>query len=154
MHVAIQDAVGWLDYHLHEFEITNPATGDVERIGIPDEDFLDQQPTLPGWKVQISDYFSSENAAAGYTYDFGDNWLHTVTLKDVVEDPEMRYPRCVAGERACPPEDCGGPWGYDEFLEAVRNPHHEKHDSMLEWVGGGFDPEAFDATDVHFDDPN
>ena len=155
LHVAIQDAMGWLDYHLHEFEITNPATGDVERIGIPVEDFLDQQPTLPGWEAQISDYFSSENAAASYTYDFGDNWLHTVTLKDVLErNPKMRYPRCVAGERACPPEDCGGPWGYEEFLEAIRNPHHEEHESMLEWAGGSFDPEAFESGDVSFDDPN
>jgi len=66
-----------------------------------------------------------------------------------VEDrfqPEERakYPICLGGERACPPEDCGGPWGYSDFLETLMNPDHKSHDKMLEWVGGGFDPEAFD----------
>ena len=154
LHVAIQDAMGWLDYHLHEFEIVNPATGNTERMGIPDDAFDDEQPALPSWELQISDYFSSENARAIYTYDFGDNWQHTVTLKEVVERvPRMRYPRCVAGERACPPEDCGGIWGYQGFLDSIQNPHHEEHDRMLEWVSGSFDPEAFDPKSIHFDDP-
>ena len=65
----------------------------------------------------------------------------------------MEYPRCVAGERACPPEDCGGPWGYDGFLEAIQDPGHEQHDSMLEWVGAGYVPEAFATEGVHFEDP-
>lgn len=154
LHVAIQDAMGWLDYHLHEFEIINPATGNVERIGIPDEDFLDEEQTLAGWEVKISDYFSPENATASYTYDFGDGWVHTVTVKEVVErDPDSSYPRCAGGQRACPPEDCGGPWGYQEFLEAIRNADHEEHHRMLEWAGGSFDAEAFDPGGVSFDDP-
>ena len=155
LHVAIQDALGWLDYHLHEFEILNPETREVQRIGIPDEDFLDEHPTLAGWDIPISDYFSQDNATATYTYDFGDYWQHTVTLKDVTErSPGIVYPRCVAGARACPPEDCGGTWGYEEFLEAITNPHHEEHESMLEWVGGDFDPEQFDSSDILFDDPS
>ncbi len=154
LHVAIQDAMGWLDYHLHEFEIASPTTGELERIGIPDDAFDDEQPALPSWGLQISDYFSSEYPRATYTYDFGDDWLHTVTLRGVVERvPRMKYPRCVAGKRACPPEDCGGELGYEGFLDAIQNPQHEEHDSMLEWVGGSFDPEAFDAKSVHFDDP-
>ena len=154
LHVAIQDAMGWLDYHLHEFEIASPTTGELERIGIPDDAFDDEQPALPSWGLQISDYFSSEYPRATYTYDFGDDWLHTVTLRGVVERvPRMKYPRCVAGKRACPPEDCGGESGYEGFLDAIQNPQHEEHDSMLEWVGGSFDPEAFDAKSVHFDDP-
>lgn len=104
--------------------------------------------------MKISDYFSPENAAASYTYDFGDSWVHTVTLKEVVErDPDMSYPRCAGGQRACPPEDCGGPWGYQEFLEAIRNPHHDEHHRMLEWAGGSFDPEAFDSQDISIEDP-
>ena len=65
----------------------------------------------------------------------------------------MKYPRCVAGEGACPPEDCGGIWGYQDSLDAIQNPQHEEYDSMMGWVGGSFDPEAFDPTSVHFDDP-
>ena len=64
-------------------------------------------------------------------------------------EPGVRYPRCIAGKRACPPEDCGGPWGYGDFLEAIRNPRHERHGELLEWVGGEFDPEAFDIEAVN-----
>ena len=154
LHVAIQDAMGWLDYHLHGFEILNPETGELQRIGIPDEEFLDEHPTLAGWEIPISDYFSKENLTATYTYDFGDYWQHTVTLKDVEERSSGTvYPRCIAGARACPPEDVGGTWGYEEFLEAIQNPSHEEHETMLEWIGGQFDPEQFDPSDVQFDDP-
>ncbi|MDA1129584.1 MAG: plasmid pRiA4b ORF-3 family protein, partial [Chloroflexi bacterium] len=146
LHVAIQDAMGWFDSHLHEFRINNPEGGSVQRIGIPDDEFDDEEPTLAGWDLKISDYFSLENTSASYTYDFGDNWQHTITLKDVLErTPRLRYPRCVGGARACPPEDCGGIWGYEEFLEAIQEPAHEEHESMLEWVGGRFGAEDFDA---------
>ena len=155
LHVAIQDAMGWLDYHLHEFEILNPKTGESEHIGIPDDDgFEDDIQPLPGWEIQISDYFSSENPDAIYSYDFGDDWKHAITLEQIVQkDPDASYPRCMAGERACPPEDCGGIFGYEEFLQAIQDPEHEEHDSMLEWVGGSFDPEGFDPGQVSFDDP-
>jgi len=79
--------------------------------------------------------------------------MHRVTLKEIVDsDPSATYPRCTAGKRACPPEDCGGPWGYGLFLDANLNPGHEEHESMLEWVGGSFDPEMFDPLAVSFDD--
>src|SRR3954451_3319534 len=85
-----------------------------------------------------------------YTYDFGDNWEHTIQVeKTPAAEPGVRYPRCLAGKRACPPEDCGGPWGYGDFLEAVRNPEHEQPEDMKEWVGGEFDPEAFDIEAVN-----
>ena len=113
LHVAIQDAMGWLDYHLHGFEIINPETGELQRIGIPDEEFLDEHPTLAGWEIPISDYFSKENLTATYIYDFGDYWQHTVTLKDVEERSSGTvYPRCIAGARARPtfPD-----WPYTHF---------------------------------------
>ena len=85
-----------------------------------------------------------------YVYDFGDNWHHTVQVEKVLElEPKVKYPRCVKGSRAGPPEDCGGPWGYGGFLEAIQNPSHEEHEEMLEWVGGEFDPEAFDLEAVN-----
>ena len=154
LHVAIRDAMGWLDNHLHEFEIIDPVTRHIVRIGIPDEEFREERTTLPGWELRISDYLQMENAETNYAYDFGDGWVHRVTLTEMAQpDPAATLPSCVAGERACPPEDCGGPWGYERFLEAVRNPDHEEHESMLEWVGGDFDPERFDASDIQFDDP-
>jgi hypothetical protein len=80
-----------------------------------------------------------------YVYDFGDDWVHRVVVEKVVRaDPNVAYPCCIGGRRACPPEDCGGVWGYQEFLAAISDPHHPEHESMLEWAGGEFDPEAFD----------
>jgi hypothetical protein len=85
-----------------------------------------------------------------YEYDFGDGWLHQVTVEKVLPaDPEMRLPLCLKGKRACPPEDVGGVWGYENFLEAIRDPDHPEHDEYLEWVGGEFDPESFDIDDVN-----
>ena len=154
LHVAIQDAMGWFDNHLHEFEIIDSATRHIVRIGVPDGESLDQQPTRPAWEVGISDYLRLDNAEAHYAYDFGDGWVHRVTLKEILEpDPDVTYPRCVAGERSCPPEDSGGPRGYERFLDALQYPDHEEHESMMEWVGGNFDPEEFDPAKVSFDDP-
>lgn len=155
LHVAIQDAMGWWDYHLHEFEILNPATGDRDRIGIPSDEYSPELQWLAGWEIPISAYFSPQNPDALYTYDFGDDWHHSVTLEDVLpRDPDVEYPCCLAGERACPPEDCGGVYGYADFLEAIRNPRHEEHDRMLEWVGFSFDADHFDPEEVAFDDPD
>lgn len=152
LHVAIQDAMGWGDYHLHEFEILNPKTGIRDQIGIPDFDWGND--CLPGWEERIAAYFSPDNPQAIYMYDFGDGWEHTVVLEEILpREAELDYPRCTGGKRACPPEDCGGPYGYEMFLEAIQDPEHEEHDEMLEWVGGSFDPERFDPQAVSFDDP-
>jgi len=154
-HVAIQDSMGWLDYHLHQFRIRNPTTGKMENIGIPDEDeFEDLMNFLPGWEIAIADYFSRDNAMAEYEYDFGDCWEHLIVFEEIA--PRLKgkhYPLCIDGERACPPEDCGGTWGYDEFLEAILNPAHEEHESMMVWSGGSYDPERFDPKKVRFDNP-
>ena len=85
-----------------------------------------------------------------YEYDFGDSWQHEIVLEKTLEpEPRVRYPRCVEGERACPPEDCGGVWGYAELREAIADPKHESHEEMLEWIGGEFDPERFSVDEVN-----
>lgn len=151
LHVAIQDAMGWSGYHLHEFEIVNPLTGLKVNIGgIPDEEF--GRKILPGWRQKISNYFSMENRSADYMYDLGDNWGHKIQLEKMLPcDKNIKYPVCTAGERACPPEDCGGVWGYEELLEAIMDPKHQRHEEMLEWAGGEFDPEHFDPKEINFD---
>lgn len=154
LHVAIQDAMGWEDYHLHEFELVNPLTGIKTAIGLPDEELGYDREILPGWKQKIADWFSFENRLADYRYDFGDNWEHIVELEKILpRENNVNYPRCVDGKRACPPEDCGGAWGYEDFLEAIKNPKHERHEELLKWIGGEFDPEHFDPEEVMFDDP-
>ncbi len=156
LHVAIQDSMGWLDYHLHLFRLSRPATGDVVQIGIPDEDaFEGDEPILPGWDVAIASYFTHPGVVAKYEYDFGDGWEHAVTLEAIMpRQKRMRYPRCLGGERACPPEDCGGVGGYEDLMAVMRDPTHEEYASTRRWLGGGrFDPERFNAKTVKFDDP-
>ncbi len=155
LHIAIQNVMGWYDSHLHEFEIVNPLSGTKTIIGIPndDEDFANYK-TLPGWKQKISDYFSKENQSANYIYDFGDNWEHKIILEKILpKENNITYPLCVKGERACPPEDCGGTYGYEDFLKIIRDPDDEQHERMLEWIGGEFDSEHFNPKEVIFDDP-
>jgi Plasmid pRiA4b ORF-3-like protein len=154
LHVAIQDAMGWLDYHLHEFQIINPNTEKLVRIGIPDDEFEVDRVIKPGWRVQISDYFSLQYRIANYVYDFGDDWNHTIVLEDFeVFEPGRKYPICLEGSQACPPEDVGGPHGYKEFIDIIQDPKHPEHDDMLVWVGGSFDPSSFNPKDIQFDDP-
>lgn len=152
IHVAIQDVMGWSDYHLHEFEIMNPSTGLEVNIGLPDDEF--GKKVLVGWNQKIADYFSMENPYADYVYDFGDNWEHKIKLEKILpKEKNVDYPICIKGKRACPPEDVGGIWGYEEFLDIIKDPDHEEHEEMLEWAGGEFDPDHFDCEDVSFDDP-
>ena len=156
LHVAIQDAFGWLDYHLHSFEILNPRNGDIEEIGIPsEEDYGDDEiDILPGWDLMIARYFSESNKKAAYIYDYSDNWEHDVRLEKILpQDQAIKYPVCLGGKRACPPEDCGGVEGYLIFLEAIMDPGHDQHEETLDWIGGDFDPEYFNKKDVKFDNP-
>lgn len=154
LHVAIQDAMGWLDYHLHEFKLNDPDSGKQVRIGLAiDEDFSGRE-ILPDHLIPITDYFTYGNEVALYTYDFGDCWRHLVVYEDIVQPEKgVHYPRCLSGERKCPPEDCGGAHGYERFLEAIRNPYDEEHEEYLMWIGGNFDPDDFAPAQVHFDDP-
>lgn len=153
LHIAIQDSMGWADYHLHEFRMIKPATGLKVNIGIPDEGW--DIAILPCRTEKISEYFSPENMDADYIYDFGDSWEHTVKLEKILPKVKgVEYPVCIGGKRTCPPEDCGGFPGYENFLKIISNPEHEEYVEMLNWIGGKFDPEYFDRKDIVFDDPD
>ncbi|MEX2272798.1 MAG: DUF6429 family protein [Vicinamibacterales bacterium] len=153
LHVALQDAMGWQDYHLHEFRFPTRPSGEL-RIGIPDPDFPGERPCLAGWQVELSQHIRPGMPAVAYLYDFGDGWEHELTYEGpAARDKAARYPRCVDGAAACPPEDCGGIDGYEEFVRAMRNPKHPRHKELREWFGGPFDPDAFAPATVMFDDP-
>ena len=88
---------------------------------------------------------ANREAARPYCYDFGDSWEHEIVVEGIVPaEPNVRYPRCLDGRRASPPEDCGGAWGYAELLRVLSDPRHEEHAERREWLGHGFDPERFD----------
>jgi hypothetical protein len=102
--------------------------------------------------VRLSDLAGRGHTRFRYDYDFGDEWEHAIEIeKTLPAEAGVRYPRCVKGERACPPEDCGGPFGYPYFLDKLQDPNHEEHDDVLEWAGGEFDPEEFDLDEVNDD---
>lgn len=153
LHVAIQDAMGWLDCHLHQFEVMDPKYGEEVFIGIPDNGGWGDVRVLPEWKTSIAPYFSHTSQAL-YEYDFGDSWSHKILLEKILSpEQDVQYPLCLAGKRACPPEDCGGIWGYEVLLEIMKDPNHEEYEERLEWVGDDFDPETFNPDSVVFDDP-
>ncbi|MBN1848853.1 MAG: DUF1841 family protein [Deltaproteobacteria bacterium] len=154
LHVAIQDAMGWSDYHLHAFAIQNPKTGKKEEIGIPD-DHWEGKRILPGWEQKIKRYFTLENNKALYSYDFSDDWQHEIKLEKIIPHKEgIRYPVCVTGKRACPPEDCGGIFGYEDLLEILSDPDHEEYEDTREWLGNDFNPDHFSVSEIVFDDPD
>jgi hypothetical protein len=142
LHAIIQEAMGWSDSHLHMFTLGQTF------YGVPDLD--DEQDIGDERKAKLNQLLTAPKQTLRYEYDFGDSWTHVVLLEQVRE-PEagVRYPRCTAGARACPPEDCGGVWGYTSFLEAIADPEHPEHDELLEWVGGAFDPEQFDLAEAN-----
>jgi hypothetical protein len=153
LHVAIQDAMGWSDYHLHEFWFSNLRLPGELRIGIPDPD-LDEEDVIPGWKLPVVAAFTLANRKAGYAYDFGDGWEHSVDLEKVFpRDKGSVLPSCIGGRRACPPEDCGGVDGYEQLLEITADPEDDRYEEMVEWLGGPFDPESFNKAEVVFSDP-
>jgi hypothetical protein len=147
LHDIIQVVMGWEDYHLHLFEIGGENYGDPRQWS---NEFADEQDTLNERKLKLSQIVAQGVRKFTYEYDMGDSWRHTIMVeKTVPADRGLKYPRCVDGRRACPPEDCGGPWGYGDFVEAIQDPKHEQHEELLEWVGGEFDPEAFDPEAVN-----
>ena len=153
LHVAIQDAMGWDDCHLHHFLFHGEDESTIVRVGFPDDEGMDPD-VLPGWRHGVFDQLDRIGDCVLYEYDFGDGWEHSILLEEILPRPRgRRYPRCIAGERACPPEDCGGVAGYENLLAALRDPKHEGRKELLAWVGESYDPETFDPRQVAFHDP-
>jgi len=142
LHKIIQTVMGWEDYHLHKFIVGDSCYGEPDPYY--DSDMDDDK------KVRLSEVVLGEGHWFDYEYDFGDSWLHRVLMEKTLQ-PEsgMKYPRLIKGKRACPPEDVGGMWGYEEFLEAIRDPGHPEHKDMLDWAGDEFDPEEFDIDEIN-----
>ncbi len=141
LHEVIQVAMGWENYHLYDFEAGGERYTDPR--GMADLDMEDAS------RAKLGQIAPEAKAKLRYTYDFGDNWQHEVLVEKVLSPEEgTTYPVCIDGKRACPPEDVGGPWGYMEFAEAIRDPEHEQHEEFREWRGE-FNPEAFDLDEVN-----
>jgi hypothetical protein len=146
-HYIIQAAMGWTNSHLHQFIVGQTYFGEPH----PDYDYgfdmLDER------RVKLKQIVPGEGFTFRYEYDFGDSWLHDLLVEKVLEpEPGQQYPLCVKGRRACPPEDVGGIWSYNYFLESTQNPDHPDYpgdEDILEWLGGEFGPTTFDMDETN-----
>jgi hypothetical protein len=137
LHVIIQIAMPWSNSHLYEFQVGEVDYGDPS----PEVDY----PLKSARRIKLSEAAPAPKAKISYTYDFGDNWEHAIVVEKILApEPGVHYPVCLKGVRAAPPDDCGGIWGYADFVAAIQDPEHAEHDELLEWIGGKWDPEAFD----------
>jgi hypothetical protein len=139
LHFVLNEAMGWSCSHLHSFTAGKRTFHDPGLDSDGELSFEDERPVKLSSLVDVGGKFS-------YQYDFGDDWMHDIRVeKALAVDDRLTYPLCVGGARACPPEDCGGPGGYEHLLEALAKKRDPQHDDLLTWVGGYFDPEGFDA---------
>jgi hypothetical protein len=146
LHEMLVAAFGWQDYHMHCF------SSGPEEFGVPDPElgFIDER------HVTLGELIGGVGDRLRYTYDFGDDWQHEIVVEELLDpDPEIHYPVLVAAKGACPPEDCGGPWGYAELKDILTNPSHEQHQDMLDWLGlnhaSEFHPAAVATDDIEED---
>lgn len=143
LHDIIQAAMGWSDCHLHQFEVNGQYYADPHHL--LDQTGDESRRTLA--RMRVGQRFA-------YWYDFGDDWWHDIYVESVGRtDPALLYPRCVTGRRACPPEDCGGPWGFEELIRALRDPKHPRHEFYQDWMQQshevGYDPARCDLTEIN-----
>ena len=139
-----QVVMGWTDSHLHHFVdapiVYSVPSGD----DYPGEERLDER------RFRLADVARHEKAYLIYEYDFGDSWAHEVVVEKILSaDPKKKYAVCLDGENACPPEDCGGIWGYYDLLKVLKNPKHKEHRQTLDWLGGQLHPGRFDLQKVN-----
>lgn len=145
LHAVLQVAMGWTNSHMHQFNVgerlySDPRVETDDDLGVLDENVTAVMETAPRVK-----------SAFLYEYDFGDSWEHWVIVEKVLDpDPAAStVAQCLDGARACPPDDCGGAFGYANLLEIIMDPKHEEYEEMMEWLGGKFDPEAFDRDKIN-----
>lgn len=142
LHEILQRVMPWEDCHMHQFVVGKTYYGSAERaIGFE---------VLSDRGTSLRQVAPSTKRKIVYVYDMGDHWEHTILVERIfTPQPGVHYPACIAGERACPPDDCGGVWGYANLLEAIKDPKHPEHEEMVEWLARPFDPETFDLDAVN-----
>jgi hypothetical protein len=144
LHHIIQASMGWMGGHLHQFDVGGVVYGDPS---LNDDDLDD---VVNERTARLARVAPAPKDRLRYLYDFGDSWDHNIAVEAVLPpEPGRRYPVCLTGKRACPPEDCGGAWGYADLLTAIADPSHPEHATLVTWLGGPVDPEAFNLDAVN-----
>lgn len=148
-HLVIQVLFGWSNHHLYQFSPT--GYGSYPVIAIPSKEDL-EKPDMNSMKTKLNKIFTQEKQTFNYIYDFGDDWSHKIVLEKLVPD-DIKHPVCLSGIGACPTEDCGGVWGYEELKMIMADPSHEEHAEMKEWLGIEMD-EEWDVNEFDLDTLN
>lgn len=140
LHLVLQNVMGWQNYHLYRFKIGKKEYSTPD----PDNDFYELD-FKNSYRVKLGNVAREKGSIFEYEYDFGDSWEHQLLVEDIIDrDPDKQYPLCIAGENASPHEDSGGPHGYTEMLEIIKNPYHKEFHSTRTWLGKKFDTNKFD----------
>lgn len=140
----LEAAIGWLGGHLHAFDVDGSWYGSPD-LDWPSDDLDENQ-------YRLSEVLRSVGDKMRWDYDFGDGWEHNVVVEEIVEaEPDVEYPVCLAGKRACPPEDCGGPHGYAQLLAVLADSNHPEHEELRDWAPIDFDPAYFDVEEASFE---
>ena len=142
LHKVIQTVMGWTNSHLHQF------VADKEFYLEPDPDSAIKDNNYR--KVKLNQILSEENQSITYEYDFGEGWEHKIILEKIIPDYIKKHPYCIEGEKSCPPEDCGGPLGYEDLLKILSNPDDDEYEGVTEWLGDDFDPDYFDIEEINY----
>ena len=148
LHAALQVAMGWTNSHLHVFRVGEMLYSDLRDNF---REYEDCPEILDEYKATLQQVAPLQKDVIIYEYDFGDSWHHQITVEKIpgADSDASNVAQCLGGARACPPEDCGGTWGYDNLLKILQNPRHEEHESMKEWLGHALDPGALDVKKVN-----
>ena len=144
LHQLIQTVMGWDNYHLYEFGDRNMRIGMIQ-----DDDFGYGEDIIDASKKELQTVLKRKGSKIDYTYDFGDSWLHEIKVEETFNNENLEHPVCLKGKRACPPEDCGGVWGYQSLLEVLKNHKHPDYEEMKDWIDEDFDSESFDLESIN-----
>lgn len=149
LHAVLQVAIGWTNSHLHAFQVGEDRYSDTR---VHFAEFEGDPEILEERKFALREIAPSEQDAFNYEYDFGDSWEHEITVEKILllDAAAAKTAHCLDGARACPPEDCGGIWGYANLLKILKNRKHPEHKSMKEWISRPFDAAAFDVAKTNF----
>jgi hypothetical protein len=148
-HAIVQLVMGWTNSHLHQYFIHDKIYSDPEfEIGA---EFVGDTPALDEYSLTLAGIASGGQTEFGYEYDFGDSWRHTIIIERQNDESSgfQGLAMCIAGSRACPPDDCGGTGGFADLLQTIKNPKHEEYKSMMKWLGGKYDPELCDIAKIN-----
>jgi len=141
LHRIIQTTMGWTNSHLHQFNDGNYDYAPKE---------FELEYSKNSRTVKLNKLMKKEKDVLLYEYDFGDGWEHEIILEKIIEEDEKnQIPRCIDGKQNCPPEDCGGIWGYEDLLKVIKDKKHDEYEKMMEWLGEEFDPDYFNINEVN-----